>query len=169
LQVRTLDVARAAGVSHGAVFKHFPSREALVIATIELIGKRLTDRLHELAKSRAGLREALAVYLECVAENEAIYARLVTEVPHLPESARRVWIGIQSAVCVHISQAVAEETRKGMIRRLPLHLLFNTWTGLVHHYLSNRDLFAPGGSVIRRCGNELLEHFLGLVSKQKKG
>jgi AcrR family transcriptional regulator len=166
LRVRTLDVARAAGVSHGAVFRHFPTRDDLVIATIELVGKRLTDRLHELAQSRAGLREALAGYLECVAENETIYARLVTEVPHLPERARRVWIGIQSAVCVHMSQAVAEETRKGAIRRLPLHLLFNTWTGLVHHYLSHRDLFAPGDSVICRCGNELLEYYLGLVSKQ---
>jgi len=163
LRVRTLDVARAAGVSHGAVFKHFPSREALIIATIELVGRRLTDRLHELAQGGAGLREALAEYLECVAEYEALYARLVTEVPHLPARAKRAWIGVQSAVCIHLSPAVEEESRKGTIRKMPLHLLFNTWMGLVHHYLTHRDLFAPGGSVIRRCGKELLEHFLHLV------
>ncbi len=165
LRVRTLDVARAAGVSHGAVFVHFPSREALVLATIESVGRRLTDRLHALGQSGAGLREALAAYLQCVQENETLYARLVTEVPHLPARARRTWIGVQSAVCVHLSRAVEEETRKGTIRKMPLHLLFNTWTGLVHHYLSQRNLFAPGDSVIRRCGNELLEHFLHLVSK----
>jgi len=28
--------------------------------------------------------------------------------------------------------------------------------GLVHQCLQNRDLFAPGGSVIARCGRELL-------------
>jgi len=166
LHVRTLDVARAAGVSHGAVFKHFPSREALVEATIQLVGRRLTDRLHELAQGRAGLRAALAAYLECVGEFEPLYARLVTEAPHLPERALRCWLGIQSAVCIHVSQALAEEERRGTIRPMPLHLLFNTWIGLVHHYLSQRDLFAPRSSVIARCGKELLEHFLSLVSIQ---
>jgi hypothetical protein len=65
-----------------------------------------------------------------------------------------------------VSQALAEDQRKKLIRNIPLHLLFNTWTGLVHHYLSQRELFAPRGSVIVRCGNELLEHFLDLVSIQ---
>jgi AcrR family transcriptional regulator len=166
--VRTLDVARAAGVSHGALFKHFPSREALIEATIQLVGRRLTDRLHELARARAGLRPALTAYLECVGEFESLYARLVTEVPHLPKRARRTWVGIQSAVSIHVSQALAEDERKGTIRSMPLHLLFNTWTGLVHHYLSQRDLFAPRGSVIARCGKELLEFFLDLVSIKPK-
>jgi AcrR family transcriptional regulator len=168
LHVRTLDVARAAGVSHGAVFKHFPTRDALVEATIRLVGRRLTDRLHELAQGRAGLRAALTAYLECVGEFEPLYARLVTEVPHLPGRARRTWLGVQSAICSHISQALAEDQRKKMIRDMPLHLLFNTWTGLVHHYLSQRNLFAPRGSVIARCGKELLEHFLNLVSVQPR-
>jgi AcrR family transcriptional regulator len=168
LHLRTLDVARAAGVSHGAVFKHFPSRDVLVEATIQLVGKRLTDRLHELALGRAGLRAALAAYLECVGEFESLYARLVTEAPHLPERARRTWLGIQSAICIHVSQALAEDVRNGRIRSMPLHLLFNTWTGLVHHYLSQRDLFAPRGSVIARCGEELLQHFLDLVSIQPR-
>jgi AcrR family transcriptional regulator len=166
--VRTLDVARAAGVSHGAVFKHFPSREALVEDTIQLVGKRMTDRLHELVQGRASLRAALSAYLECVGEFEPLYARLVTEAPHLPERARRTWLGIQSAICIHVSQALAEDSRNGTIRSMPLHLLFNTWIGLVHHYLSQRDLFAPRGSVINRCGKELLEHFINLVSIQSR-
>jgi AcrR family transcriptional regulator len=165
LRVRTLDVARAAGVSHGAVFQHFPSRDALVIETIALVGRRLTDRLHELGQSGAGLRDALAAYLKCVEEHEDLYARLVTEAPHLPEAARRTWVGVQSAISTHLSRAAEDEMRRGAIRDIPPHLLFNTWVGLVHHYLSQRDLFAPGGTVIRRCGQELLEHFLNLVSK----
>jgi AcrR family transcriptional regulator len=168
MHVRTLDVARAAGLSHGAVFTHFPSRDALVEAAIQLVGKRLTDRLHELAQGRAGLRAALTAYLECVGEFEALYAHLVIEAPHLPARARRTWLGVQSAISIHVSQALAEDQRKKLVRNIPLHLLFNTWTGLVHHYLSQRDLFAPRGSVIARCGHELLEHFLDLVSTQPR-
>ena len=51
---------------------------------------------------------------------------------------------------------------------MPLHLLFNTWTGLVHHYLSQRDLFNPKGSVIRRYGDELLEHFLWVENEASR-
>jgi hypothetical protein len=48
---------------------------------------------------------------------------------------------------------------------MPLHLLFNTWIGLIHHYLMNRELFAPGASVVERHGRELLDHFMYLISK----
>jgi len=45
-----------------------------------------------------------------------------------------------------------------------LPLLFNTWLGLIHHYLGNRDLFAPGHSVVERHGSMLLDHFVGLLA-----
>jgi hypothetical protein len=48
---------------------------------------------------------------------------------------------------------------------MPLHLLFNTWIGLVNHYLVNRELFAPGASVIERRGAELLDHFMNLIGR----
>lgn len=41
------------------------------------------------------------------------------------------------------------------------------WIGLVHHYLMNRDLFAPGESVIARRGRELLDHYMGLLAPVK--
>ena len=50
------------------------------------------------------------------------------------------------------------------MRKLPIHLLFNTWLGLVHYYLMNADLFAPGESVLSRYQDELVSHFLALIS-----
>ena len=55
--------------------------------------------------------------------------------------------------------------RRGEIRDLPHHLVFNTWIGLIHHYLSNKALFAPEGAVIARYGEELLGYFLGLLAR----
>jgi len=51
---------------------------------------------------------------------------------------------------------------------VPMHLLFNTWIGLVHHYVCNRDLFAPGESVIARRGSVLLDHYMGLLAPVKR-
>jgi hypothetical protein len=47
-------------------------------------------------------------------------------------------------------------------------LLFNTWIGLVHHYLVNRDLFATGDSVIAEKGDLLVNHFMSLVKTWKE-
>jgi hypothetical protein len=44
--------------------------------------------------------------------------------------------------------------------------LFNTWIALIHHYLVNRDLFAPRRSVVRAKGRELVDHFLSLVMRE---
>ncbi|MCE2982698.1 MAG: hypothetical protein LW832_03930 [Parachlamydia sp.] len=45
-------------------------------------------------------------------------------------------------------------------RSYPLHFLLNSWLGLIHYYLMHRDLFAPGASVVARCGKDLLNQFL---------
>ena len=55
----------------------------------------------------------------------------------------------------------------GAIEPMAPHLLFNTWLGLLHHYVANRDLFAPGGSVLERRGNELLDHTMHLLAPKR--
>ena len=162
-QVRTADVARAARLSHGAIFVHFPTREALLLAVAEQIGQEITERLHELVEGGASLREVLEAHLACIREREDEYRRLIVDRPALPDAFRHTWTGLQSAVSFHIAQAAEREMAVGRIRRMPVHLLFNTWLGLLHHYLAQQDLFAPGRSVLAEHGRELLDHFLHLL------
>lgn len=161
---RTIDVARAARVSHGTVFLHFPTREQLIEATIERFGKAAALRTHQLALAGKGVREILEAHLASLRERESFYRRLVTEGPLLPEAARTVLIGIQSALAWHLAEAAEREGAR--IRKMPMHLLFNTWVALLHYYLANRDLFAPGGSVLARRGEELLDHMMGLLARR---
>ncbi len=161
----TADVAKEADLSHGSVFVHFGTQAALIAAVIEDFGEGLARRLHELASSGAGTREVLRAHLDAIAEREDFYARLVVESSLLPAGARDSLISIQSSICFHLAPAVEADARKRRIRPMPLHLLFNTWIGLIHHYLANRELFAPGASVVERHGGELLDHFMFLISK----
>jgi len=168
IAARTADVAKHAGVSHGALFVHFPSREALLLEAIEEVGRRITERLHQVVRGRGSLRDVLRAHLACLAENEEVYRRLLVEGPMLPAGAREVWIGVQSAISHHISEVAEQEMTKGRIRALPLHLLFNIWLGLLHHYLTNADLFAPGKSVLAVHGGTLLDEYLGLLAVTKE-
>src|SRR6266545_3086085 len=86
----------------------------------------------------------------------------------------------RGAVATHILTAAEVDIHAGRVRPIPAHLLFNTWLGLVHHYVANRDLFAatgPGGgaspgdpdqspncAVMAAHGPTLVEHYINLLS-----
>lgn len=169
LATRTADVAEAAGVSHGTVFLHFKTQEALVVEVIETYCGRIAARTHELADSGGSVREMLLAHLIGIGEFEPFYARLVMENRLLPPPARDAWVGLQSAVSFHFSRAMERERRAGKLVEVPDSLLFNLWTGLVHHYLANGDLFAPEGGVIARYGKTLIEAYLKLIRRRPDG
>ncbi|MCA9658612.1 MAG: TetR/AcrR family transcriptional regulator [Myxococcales bacterium] len=162
--LRTAEVARATGVSHGAVFSHFPTREELVDVTVATVGRAISDRLHAELRGAAGLREILTAHLAAIREHEEHYRWLAIEWPNLPPQVQRAWLGIQSAISYHLHAAAERARARGEIREVPQHLLFNTWIALVHHYLIHRELFAPGRSVLDERGAELIDHFLYLLS-----
>lgn len=164
IATRTSDVADVAGVSHGTVFAHFATREDLLIAVIEEFGRKVAGRIHELASRGGSVKEVLQAHLEGLIEEEAFYSRMVSERSLLPANAQSALVAIQSAISIHLNQAASREIASGAIRPIPMHFFFNTWMGLIHYYLSNADLFAPGESVLKRYGGELLEYFMNLMA-----
>ncbi|HEX2925988.1 MAG TPA: hypothetical protein VHP38_06985 [Ruminiclostridium sp.] len=98
-------------------------------------------------------------------EFEDFYTRLVIESRLLPRQARDTFIAIQSTVSFHLSEAIQTEVEAGTMQNLPVDMVFNGWVGLVHYYLANSDLFAPGESVLRRCGEGLIQFYISLVTK----
>lgn len=161
---RTSDIASAAKVSHGTIFAHFPTREILLDAVIEEFGLRITKRLNELVSGNCGLKEVLEAHVKGISEHEEFYTRLISEGRLLNESSRNTLVMIQSAISFHISEVAERGIKAGKIRSMPVALLFNTWIGLVNHYLINSDLFAPEGAVMEKYGKQLLEHYINLIT-----
>jgi AcrR family transcriptional regulator len=151
-QTTTADIAKSIGMSHGNVFVHFPKRDDLVIAVIDEFGRRLATEFRGAFENELGLRAVLRAHLRVLSELEPFYARLVTEAPLLPLKVRSTLLMLHAGVAREIFIALE---RKPMI--------FNTWIGLVHHYIVNRDLFASGDSVIAERGESLINHFMTLV------
>lgn len=160
---RTADIAQAANVSHGTLFAHFPTQEELLTAVTEEFGIRITQRLHELVNTNSSFFEVLQAHLIGLIEFEPFYTRLVIERRLLPESVRNTYIMIQSTISFHISIAAQKEMEQGIIRKIPMHLIFNTWMGLIHYYITNSDLFSTNGSVLKQYGDELLQHYMNLI------
>lgn len=163
MNTRMSDIAKKAGVSHGTVFVHFQTQEILVSEVIEEYGGKIALRTHELADTCRNTEEILSAHLAGIMEFEQFYTRLVIENRLLPPVAKDVWVSVQSAVSFHFSRVVERDMELGRIIGVPSYMLFNMWIGLVHHYLSNGDLFAPEGNVIKRYENTLIENYMKLV------
>jgi AcrR family transcriptional regulator len=162
--IRTADVARAAGLSHGAAFVHFPTRESLLDEVLSTFARTLTDALHDRVASGAGLKASLTAHLVVLAEHEALYRSFLLEGPAFGQAFRVGWTGIQSAASAHLAEAVTSEER---VKPMPHHLLFNTWIGLVNHYVLHRDLFAPGRSSLATHGPVPIDHFMQLITYER--
>jgi TetR/AcrR family transcriptional regulator, acrEF/envCD operon repressor len=160
---RTVDIAKAAEVSHGTLFSHFPTLEELLIAVIEEFGNRIAQRLHELVNENCSLLEILEAHLTSLIEFEPFYIRLVIERRLLPKEVTNTYIMIQSTISHHICIASERELEQGVIRRLPVHMIYNTWVGLIHYYLTNSDLFSSDGRVLEHHSKELLKHYISLI------
>lgn len=165
MDARASDIAQAAHVSHGTVFLHFTSMDALIEEVVAVYGQKIALRTHELAHGSPQLSELLRAHLDGIMEFEPFYTRLILENRLLPPAARDSFIGIQSAISFHFAKSLEQEA--AYQTDIPPHLLFNLWIGLVHHYLSNSDLFAPDGDVIARYKDMLIENFLKLVEKRE--
>lgn len=163
--VSTAAIAKEAGVSHGTIFVHFPTVEDLLCAVIEDFGDRLGLELHVLAEKDHGLRDFLQTQLSLLAKHEDFYLRLVTENNLLPEQAKVSFAKLQAITAYHFSEIMERGPESQTIKEIPVHLLFNTWIGLVHYYLQNKELFSPDAPLLDRYSTELTETFLKLITE----
>ena len=161
----TTAIAAEAQVSHGSVFVHFPTVESLLLCLLESFSQDIKSELHTLSESRGDIEKLLDMHISVLIQHENFYKRLIKEAVYLPQEAKNTFIAIQSTVSIHFLQALEHKINVGKIKRIPLHMLFNTWLGLVHYYLLNGELFAPRESVLMCHKDTLIKCFMTLIKQ----
>ena len=159
----TAAIARATGKAHGTVFVHFPTRAALVAELVAEVGRAMSAELAQLASGAPTLPEVLDAHLLALKKHEQLYARVLCEASTLPKSARAQVFALQSGIAFRRRNGWQRARAQGTARDLDPVALSNIWISLTNHYLMNRDLFAPGGSVIAQCGAALKAQLLDLI------
>jgi len=103
-----VDVARALGVSHGSVYRHFPSKAALRDAVAERWLARISDPLREVAAGDGPAPERLRRWLELLISSKRTRAledpELFATYVQLVEASREV-------VIAHVEHLVGQLTR----------------------------------------------------------
>lgn len=160
----TLHISQSANVGHGTIFAHFATRDDLLRAVVEEFGMKLGSYLAGAQAREGDLKEVLREHLRMIREYEPFYTRLIKERDTLPSAVKTQLTLIQSGIAHHLSVAIERNFKTSSIRSFPLAMLLNTWLGLLHYYLMQNDLFAPGKSVIDAKGEELLEYYITLIT-----
>lgn len=161
----TAAIAKATGKAHGTVFVHFPTRDALVAELVAEVGRTMSGWLAAEPPSLAGVLEA---HLKALGDNEVLYSRVLNEASTLPFAARAHLFALQSGIASRLGTACRQAQAQGTVREGDPVFLSNLWISLTNHYLMNRDLFAPGESVVARYGASLQTQFFDLVRKERR-
>ncbi|AWW26761.1 TetR/AcrR family transcriptional regulator [Acetobacterium sp. KB-1] len=160
----TNQIAKAANVSHGTIFVHFPTVDNLISCLLERFGSEINEHLHLLSEKDESLETFLAAHINVLISYEDFYKRLISEINILPQEAKYVFINIQSVVSFHLNQVIERDKEKKAIKEIPMHIIFNSWLGLIHYYLTNNYLFAAG-SVLTDHKDELILNYIKLIRK----
>lgn len=156
------DIASNAGVAEGTIFAHFSTVQNLIVHLIEQFGHQLTIELHYQVDKQGSIADFLATHIDVISKHEMFYSRVVQEQASLPNEAIVSFICLQSAVSHHLSELIQREAR---VKKIPQYIIFNTWIGLLHYYLLNRDLFCDEASksVLQTQKAVLIDSFVSMI------
>ncbi|MCS7172898.1 MAG: TetR/AcrR family transcriptional regulator [Armatimonadetes bacterium] len=129
------DVAREAGLSKGALYFHFSSKEDLFLSLVEEAGVQLAERVTTaIAAARGGeakVRAALQAAVEAFAENEDLTRLVLVEwvglSPEFEEKRFALEVALARLTQIHLEEAVAE----GRIPPQDTSLVAFAWLGAI--------------------------------------
>ncbi len=161
-----------AGVSQGALFRHFESREALMVAVGEDLGRRTLARFRQDFEARRGKEEPLALALGLVRarcrsrSNQAWYelAMAARTSPGLRRALRPVAAAYHDAI-VHLGRELLPELSATLGADFPA--IVETVVAVFDGESVHRFLLPPSPDDARRV--ELLRTLAELVPSARRG
>jgi AcrR family transcriptional regulator len=104
-KANVVDVARALNVSHGSVYRHFPSKAALRNAVVERWLARLSEPLRDIAAERGPADERLRRWLDTLTDSKQRRAR---DEPELFATYYQLALESDEVVRAHINALSAQ-------------------------------------------------------------
>lgn len=85
-EITTTAIANHMGVTQGALFKHFPTKEAILQAVMEFVANRLLSRVDKAARAAptpvAAIEAIFMAHIEFVVENPGVPRMMFGELQH---------------------------------------------------------------------------------------
>ena len=129
------DLGAAAGITGPGLYRHFASKDALLMAVLDRIWERLAPAVAhaEAAPAQDALETLLAAHLELALDRPAALELLLRELPHLPSEYRRLarrnhqrYVDVWVRALTELHPGLAEEAAR--VVALGVHGLLDSTT-----------------------------------------
>ncbi len=165
LNISTVEIAKKAGVAHGTVFFHFQNKENLVVEVLDTELLKITNELNVLLHGSDDIKNLLNRYLDFLEREELFFAVIARETPfYAPELRRRI-LGREAAIRQYFYQTLKKEIEQGRCKDVDVTTVLNFLFGALNYYLSRRNSFISGQSVISDKRDPIVNTFIQLLSK----
>lgn len=163
--ITTADFAREVGLTQGAIFKHFASKEAIWLAVMDWVAAHLLERLRAAARTPSTPLEALAAmfrtHVAFVAEHPGVPRLVFHDLQQAADSPvkRRLGALLAEYRALLLGQIEAAIERKDLTNPPPAPAAAMLFIGIVQG-LAMQSLLSPQALDLRAEGERLLPLFL---------
>lgn len=163
--ITTGAIAKRMGVTQGALFRHFPSKDAILQAVMEWVSERLLMRIDKATSAAASpldaLEAAFTAHIEFISEHPGVPRMLFGELQRAEQSvAKRMARALIRRYGERLGRLVAEGKKRGELAatlddKAAVTLFIGTIQGLVMQSLIAGDIkrlraSAPGAFALYR-------------------
>lgn len=165
----TAAIAKAAGVAHGTVFLHFPTKEDLLSEIVLRHAQEAMNELHARAGATKDLESLLDAHLEVIARHEDFEVALARESALLPGPLMRRVVIARTGIGHHLYERLRAGVEEGRYAEtVDPTVALSFWFGTLQYHLAHRELFAPKAGLIRTRGAKLKEFFLQSIERRRR-
>jgi AcrR family transcriptional regulator len=151
------DVARHAGVSHGTVFFHFKSREALIEAIIDESLNHRLEPLSRIAMESDDISEYLNGYFDIIEDEQDAFSMMARELPLLPPATMSILETKENLIIAGFISVYDRGVSRNRYRQIDHEILIALVFGAIHHFLRFNYRFDKKGRVIRILRQRFLD------------
>lgn len=170
--ITTGAIAKRMGVTQGALFRHFPSKDAILHAVMEWVSERLLSRLDKAigtaASPRAALEAAFMAHIDFISDHPGVPRMLFGELQRAEQTmAKRMAQTLIQRYGERLGRVVAEGKERGELAatlddKAAVTLFIGTIQGLVMQSLLAGDVkriraTAPGVFALYRHAVEAVK------------
>ena len=134
------DIVRASGTSKGAVYHHFPNKEAVFLALVDDFAARLAAAVAEAVAGRQGalprVESALTAAMATFADNERLARLIVLEAVSLGATYQAKRAEVADRFAALIQRYLDEAVSDGSIAPLDTRVATLAWLGAVNEIVT---------------------------------
>lgn len=164
----TAAIAKAAGVAHGTVFLHFPTREELLSEIVLRHAQEAMNALHARVERSAELEALCDAHLEVIARREDFEVALAKESAVLPPALQRRVVIARTGIGHLFYERIRAGIASGAYLEVDPTVALSFWFGTLQYHLAHRELFAPRGGLIKARGAGFKTFFLQSLEKKRR-